>query len=119
MSNEVNHALRGGAAGATQEAGQAMPALNVDGVVPLESVLCTDELDRSPSRPPDYEQENRALVALSQALADAPRTILQTLAETILDIFHVDSAGVSLVTKEDVGKHFHWPATAGMWKPHI
>src|ERR1700688_650635 len=119
MSNEMNHAPRGGAAGATQEMEQATPALNLAGVVPLESVLCTDELDRRPSRPPDYEQENRALVALSQALADAPRTILQTLAETILDTFHVDSAGVSLLTKEDGGKHFHWPAIAGMWKPHI
>ncbi|HEV3076345.1 MAG TPA: hypothetical protein VHB47_18120, partial [Thermoanaerobaculia bacterium] len=94
MSNEVNHAPRGGAADATQETGQATPALNFDGVVPLESVLCTDELNRRPSRPPDYEQENRALAALSQALADAPRTILQRLAETILDTFHVDSAGV-------------------------
>ncbi|HXO43074.1 MAG TPA: PAS domain S-box protein [Thermoanaerobaculia bacterium] len=119
MSNEVNHALRGGAAAATQESGQATPALSFDGVVPLESVLCTDELDRRPSRPPDYKQENRALVALSQALADAPRTILQTLAETILDTFHVGSAGVSLLTKADGGEHFHWPAIAGMWKPHI
>jgi len=36
--------------------------------VALESVLCTDELNRRPSRPPDYETENRALVTLSQAL---------------------------------------------------
>ena len=41
--------------------------------VPLESVLCTEELQRRPSRPPDYQAENRALVALTQALADAPR----------------------------------------------
>jgi PAS domain S-box-containing protein len=118
---KVNHAPRGGegAAGATPETGQAMQALSVDGVVPLESVLCTDELNRRPSRPPDYEKENRALVALCQALADSPRTILQKLAETILETFHVDSAGVSLLTKEDGGKHFHWPAIAGVWKPHI
>ena len=31
--------------------------------VPLESILCTDELDRRSKRPPDYETENRALVA--------------------------------------------------------
>ena len=30
-------------------------------VVPLEAVLCTEELNRRPSRPPDYENENRAL----------------------------------------------------------
>ena len=55
--------------------------------VPLDAVLCTEELDRRPSRPPDYEAENRALVTLAQALADSPGTILQTLAETILDTF--------------------------------
>jgi hypothetical protein len=52
--------------------------------VSLESILCTDELDRRSKRPPDYETENRALVSLAQALADSPRTILQTLADTIL-----------------------------------
>ncbi len=91
----------------------------IDAPVPLESILCTDELNRRPPRPPDYETENRALVALSQALADSPGTGLQKLAETILETFHADSAGVSLLTKEDGGKHFHWPAIAGMWKPHI
>ena len=46
----------------------------------LESILCTEELQRRPSRPPDYERENCALVAMTIALADSPRTILQTLA---------------------------------------
>jgi PAS domain S-box-containing protein len=87
--------------------------------VPLESVLCTEELQRRPSRPPDYQAENRALVALTQALADAPRTILQTLADTILDVLQADSAGVSLLTPHDGGKTFYWPAIAGAWKPHI
>jgi hypothetical protein len=35
----------------------------------LESILCTEELQRRPSRPPDYEKENRELVALMSALA--------------------------------------------------
>ena len=60
---------------------------------PLESVLCTEELNRRPSRPPDYERGNRALVSLAQALADSPRTILQTLADTILEVFQCGSAG--------------------------
>ena len=38
----------------------------------LESILCTEELQRRPSRPPDYEKENRALVKLVSALADSP-----------------------------------------------
>jgi two-component system cell cycle sensor histidine kinase/response regulator CckA len=94
-------------------------ALPSDSLVPLESVLCTEELDRRPSRPPDYATENRALAALVQALADSPRTILQTLADKILEVFKADSAGISLLTKEDGGKRFYWPAIAGVWKPHI
>jgi PAS domain S-box-containing protein len=96
-----------------------MPASSVqqDAPVALEAVLCTDELKRRPSRSPDYQTENRALVALAQALADSPRTILQTLADTILDVLRAGSAGVSLVTEDR--KRFYWPAIAGAWKPHI
>lgn len=90
----------------------------------LESILCTEELHRRPWRSPDYEKENRALVALVGALADSPCTILQTLAETILDITQCDSAGLSLLTRDgktpDVsGTRFYWPAIAGMWSPHV
>ena len=83
----------------------------------LESVLCTEELTRRPARPPDFEKENRALAQMAQALADSPHTVLQTLADTILDVFQSDSAGISLVTED--GQRFHWPAIAGMWKGHI
>jgi PAS domain S-box-containing protein len=91
---------------------------------PLEAILCTDELHRRPSRPADYEKENQALVKLVSALADSPGTILQTLAETILDITQCDSAGLSLLTADgktpDIcGQRFYWPAIAGMWNPHV
>ncbi len=89
----------------------------IDVPATLESILCTAELDRRPSRPPDYETENRALAALGQALADSPRTILQTLADTIVDVFQSDSGGISLLTKDE--KRFYWPAIAGVWKPHL
>src|SRR5262245_21702203 len=90
----------------------------------LESILCTGELRRRPSRPPDYEKENRALVALVSTLADSPSTILQTLAETILETTQGDSAGLSLLTKDGKrpdasGKRFYWPAIAGIWNPHV
>jgi len=90
-----------------------------EGTVPLERILCTEELRHRPWRAPDYAKENRALVALSSALADSPHSILQTLADTILDATQCDSGGVSLLTKGDGGKRFYWPAIAGMWKPHI
>jgi len=89
-----------------------------DGGVTLESILCTEELQRRPSRPPDHKKENCALVALVSALADSPRTILQTMAETILEITQSDSAGLSVLTKDD-GKRFYWPAIAGVWSPHV
>ena len=97
---------------------------SMSGAVPLEGILCTEELLRRPSRPPDYEKENQALVKLVSALADSPSTILQTLAETILDITQCDSAGLSLLTEDgktpDVcGQRFYWPAIAGMWNPHV
>ena len=89
------------------------------GAVSLESILCTEELRRRPRRPPDYEKENRALVALAGALVESPFNILQTLAETILDVTQCDSSGLSLLTKDDGGKRFYWPAIAGEWKRHI
>jgi signal transduction histidine kinase len=71
------------------------------------------------SRPPDYETENRALVTLARALADSPGTILQLLTDTILEICQAHSAGISLLTLEDGGKRFYWPAISGVWRPHI
>ena len=98
---------------------QARSAFAAGAEASLESVLCTEELVGRPSRPPDYQKENGALVSLSNALADSPRTVLQTLADTILDVCRSGSAGVSLLTTDDGGKEFYWPAIAGEWKPHI
>lgn len=91
---------------------------------PLESILCEEALQSRPSRSPDYEKENRALVKLMSALADSPGTIFQTLADTILEITNADSAGLSLLTKDGMtphvaGQRFYWPAIAGMWRPHV
>src|SRR5215813_13532778 len=101
------------------------PNLRLEASIPgsriasLASILCTEELSRRPLRPPDYEIENRALAALAFALADSQSDILQILAETILDVTQCDSSGLSLLTKDNGGKRFYWPAIAGMWKRHI
>ena len=105
---------------------QVIEALNLQAVVPLEvstpaasleSILSTDELLRRPRRSPDHQKENTALTALVSALADAPRTILQTLADKVLETLDADLAGLSLLTKD--GKRFCWAAIAGAWRPHI
>jgi PAS domain S-box-containing protein len=43
--------------------------------------------------------------------------ILQTLAETALEILDADSAGLSLLTDDRTA--FYWAAIAGAWKPHL
>ena len=86
------------------------------GLVPLEEILCTEEISRRPPRAPDFETENRALAHLVDALAQSPRTILQSLADTLLEVFKADSAGMSLLT--DDGQSFRWAAIAGAWSPH-
>src|SRR6516164_2607728 len=102
------------------------PSANLQNAIPLEtsipaasleSILCTEELLNRPSRPPDHKVENTALVALTSALADSPQTILQTLADKVLEVLQADSAGLSLLTKD--GKRFYWAAIAGAWQPHI
>ena len=67
------------------------------GLVPLEAILRTDELWRRPRRAPDHESENRALARLMQALGEAPQSILQTLADTVLEVMNADSAGMGLL----------------------
>src|SRR5215467_1772670 len=84
---------------------------------PLESIVCTQELRNRPSRPPEYEREISALAALVSALAESPRTILQTLADKVCEVLHADSAGLSLLTKDE--SRFYWAAVAGAWRPHI
>ena len=91
----------------------AFPNTSVDA---LESVLCTEELHRRPARAANYKAENSALRSLTEAVVSAPGNILQTLAEKILDILSVDTAGVSLLS--DDGESFYWSSIAGAWKSY-
>jgi PAS domain S-box-containing protein len=84
----------------------------------LRSMLSTAELDRRPSRPADLTAENQALIALAQAMATAPETILQKLADTALILCRAHSAGLSLLEEPDQKRRFHWRAIAGEWASH-
>ena len=90
-----------------------------DSIAPLEKILCTEELHRRPSRPPNFSLENRAISRVAQAHADSPQTILQTLVDTILDVCGAGSAGISLLKTDHLGANFHWPAVSGEWKCFI
>jgi PAS domain S-box-containing protein len=86
-------------------------------LAPLKSILRTVELQGRPARPPDYRTENRGLVALAEALADSPGTVLQFLADTIRESLNVGSAGVSLLSDDE--ESFAWPAISGAWQLHL
>lgn len=95
-----------------------------EGAASLESILCTQELRQRPSRPPDHAKENAALVALAGALAESRHTMLDILADTILQGTDSDSSGLSLLTSDGAtpdedGQRFYWPAIKGMWKEHV
>ena len=85
--------------------------------VELTTILRTGELDRRAERPPDLATENRALVALAEALAGSPHRMLETLADTMIDVFRCGSAGVTLLTPGH--QWFCWSAVAGAWREHL
>ena len=85
----------------------------------LEDVIINSELLNRTAKAPDYEAENQALLALAQALADAPDKILQRLAETALQLCRADTAGISLLEQQDGAEVFRWEALAGVLSDRI
>ena len=81
--------------------------------------LVTPELSRRRSRPPDYEAENRALVALAEHLATSPTDILQRLVHATLDLCRAGSAGISMLEDEHGSAIFRWSAIAGQLSPYL
>jgi PAS domain S-box-containing protein len=85
----------------------------------VNQILNTSELFRRTPRAPKHAAENRALIALAQAMNEAPRTFLQKLAETALDLCHADSAGISVLESHQGASMFRWHAVAGRYAPNI
>ena len=71
------------------------------GCIDLFGVRPTAELSRRPSRPPDYQVENQAPVALTRELTNSPRSILQKLVDTALELCSAHSVGISLEEQKD------------------
>jgi PAS domain S-box-containing protein len=84
-----------------------------------QSMLSVDELDRRPTRGPDFEAESRALVALAQGMAVSPEKILHKLAETALELCGAHSAGLSLLEEADQKRNFHWRVIVGAWEHNL
>src|SRR5262245_17186760 len=91
--------------------------------VSLDSVFCTEQLERRPSRPPNYQAEIQALLGLVRQLKNAPDTVLQKLVDTALELCGAHSAGINLLEEgppghlSPKGDHFRWHAVAGQWAP--
>ena len=83
---------------------------------PLASVLCTKELDRRPIRVPDYERQSHAFLKLTQAFAESPDDVFESLTQEILTLLHCHSAGISLLS--DDATRFDSVAVAGAWRQH-
>ena len=79
------------------------------------NVIITGELDRRPTRSPDYAAENGALTALADALSTDPDTVLQRLVELAMELTRSDSAGISLLEPGGDKASFRWVATTGAW----
>src|SRR5262245_45987602 len=87
--------------------------------VSLDDVLITAELARRPTRSPDYEAENRALIALAEAMEGSPQAMLQKLVETALELCHAGSAGVSILEPGGAAGVLRWAAAAGQFAPYV
>lgn len=84
----------------------------------LASVIITDKLSQRPYRGPNYEAENKALVALMQGLGSSPETVLDLLTQKAIELCKAHSAGVSIEEGRDPDAVFRWRSVAGAWKKH-
>jgi len=82
--------------------------------------LTVETLAARSCRTPDYQGENRALVALASELAESPGTVLEKLAELVIELCRADSAGISVLGADETGAEiFEWPAVAGAWTSYV
>jgi PAS domain S-box-containing protein len=85
----------------------------------LRSMLSVEELNRRPTRDPDYKAESLALVALAREMAVSPDRILHKLVETALELCGAHSAGLSLLEEADQKRNFHWRVIVGAWEHNL
>jgi len=88
-------------------------------VVPLASILCTEELQRRPSRLPNSGAVTDALLKLARTMADSPESIMQQLVDSAMNLCQAHSAGISLLEEENGRKIFRWHGVAGQYAPHL
>jgi signal transduction histidine kinase len=88
-------------------------------LVPLDSIIVTDELRTRVPHPRSDIAVNEAIVGLSRTMANAPKEILQRLVDTSLSLCDAHSAGISLLEEENGKEIFRWHGIAGRYKPYL
>ncbi|MBD1913233.1 MULTISPECIES: ATP-binding protein [unclassified Leptolyngbya] len=87
--------------------------------VTLKDILITEELAQRPPRSPNLQAENQAMRSLAQQMARDSQSLMQTLADTALELCQAGTAGVSLLeTTADGEKCFRWNVLAGTLAHH-
>jgi signal transduction histidine kinase len=85
----------------------------------IDDVVINSALSLRPSKSPNYEAENRALLGLAKTMAESPQSILQRLAETALRLCQAHTAGISLLETLDGQQVFRWEALAGVFADRL
>lgn len=82
--------------------------------VTLNDVLITEELACRSPRSPNWQAEAEAMSLLSRQMVRDPKSLLQTLVATAIDLCQAHTAGVSLLEATPSGElNFRWQAIAG------
>ena len=91
----------------------------VFGKASLREVLITDKLAARVPRRPDYAGEAAALCALASRLSESPQTVLNMLAEKVVELTGAHSSGISIAEKVGDQEVFRWHATGGEFAPFV
>ena len=98
------------------------PASRDDSEKLQEEVIVTDSLWSRPSRPPDLNREIEAFRVLGREvlLTQDPPSVLNSLIRHAITLCKAESAGISLLEKEENGEQiFRWVAATGAMGTYI
>lgn len=84
-----------------------------------DQVIHTHLLQQRPSKAPNHQAENAAMMELMGELANDPESVAQRLVEVALRLTAAGSAGLSLAETEDGKEIFRWIATAGEYARYL
>lgn len=85
----------------------------------VEDVLITSQLFSRPSRPPDFEAQNQALLELGDELRVNPDNVLNKVVELAMKLCNADSAGISILEPGEDRCIFRRHAITGDFAPNL